>query len=269
MTTFKEFERDAWERKASRYPDTWGTLTIQPIEAVLDAAKVCAKTELLDCGCGPGHLAYRAVERGAIVTGCDYSKAMLRIANANYPKLNFHFEDAEALSFSGSSFDAVILNFLLLHVADQPRVLLEAKRVLKPMGRLVYSVWLPPAESPGLKLVFDAIAKYADTSVIPPAQDIFMFARADHAAEFLKLNGFSNIKFQRFETYWQVPTAEAFFSAVQAGTRMGGMIELQKPEIKVQIRQSIDAALSNCQTLEGYIIPTPSIIVSAQKESAN
>ena len=136
LNTFKGFEATAWERKADRYDETWGSFTSQSIEAALDMAEVHSSVTLLDCGCGPGHLCFRALQRGAVVTGCDYSHKMLGIAQSLYPHINFCHADAEAIPFESNIYDAVILNYLLLHVASPDRALREAHRVLKPGGRL-------------------------------------------------------------------------------------------------------------------------------------
>lgn len=265
---FKKFEEEAWEQKASKYNDTWGTVTSQPNNAILELLNIKLGMSLLDCGCGPGHFSSLASQKGARVTGCDYSNAMIDIARRNYPELNFVKEDAESLSFKDNTFDAIVLNYLLLHVADQEKVILESERVLKVDGRLVLTLWLPPSESPGLKLIFDAIMKYADMSVIPPAQDIFKFSDTSYATSFLIQSGFRDVELQRFETKWKVDTFGAFFYALQAGTRIGGMIDLQKAEVKEQIRSFMEQEIRHFQTAEGFEIPTPSIIVNARKSLA-
>lgn len=262
---FKTFEHAAWEQKAHRYQDTWGQLTAQPIETVLDIAQVKEGIKLFDDGCGPGHLCSAASRRGAYVVGGDASVAMIEIAQKNYPELEFVIQDAEALTLPLKSFDVVILNYLLLHVADQPKVLTEASKILKDNGCLVFTLWMPPAESPGLRLIFEAIKEYADTSVIPPAQDIFMFSNESYTKDFLLENGFTEIKASRFETYWDIPDKETFFSAVQAGTRMGGMIELQKESVKEKIKEKILGELDSFKEEGGYRVSTPSVIFSARK----
>lgn len=265
MNEFKHFESAAWERKAFAYNDTWGTVTSQPIEAVLNAAGIQAGTTLLDCGCGPGHLCHQASLRKAVVTGCDYSGKMIEIAQALYPHIDFRHGDAEALPFESCCFDVVVMNYLLLHVPDQRRVLQEAWRVLKPEGQLIYTMWCAPEESPGLSLIFKPLKQYADMSVIPPAEDIFMFSCPDKAKDFLSTHGFCDVSTQRFETAWHLHNAEMFFEAVQAGTRMGGLIELQQSDIKHKIENSVLNDIQRFRLGERFKIPTPSIIVSACK----
>lgn len=265
MSDFKEFERDAWEKKAALYRETWGTASIQTIETVLDRANLSQGAKLLDCGCGPGDLCHAASERGATVIGCDYSTHMVKLAKSNYPNISFVHEDAENLTFADASFDAVTLNYLLLHVADQWKVLLEAKRVLRPQGQMVFALWMPPNASPGFSIIFQAIKKYADTSVIPPAQDLFLFANESYAKQYLTEVGFSNITTEQFPTYIEVKDADQFFSFIQSGTRIGGTIELQSSEIKEKIKNKISREIEQFKNNGSYILPIPSIIVSAIK----
>ena len=264
METFKEFERKAWETKAARYDQTWGTVSAQTIDELLNLAGLEKGVSFLDCGCGPGHLCHRASMSGAEVVGCDYSHEMVKLASEAYPGLRFEHQDVENLTYTSQSFDVVTLNYLLLHLENQGRALLEAARVLKPGGRLLFSLWLPPAESAGLRLMFSAVKQYADISVIPPAQDIFLFADQEYSKSFLQEQGFSKVSFHRVENYWNVADADEFFTAVQAGTRIGGTIDLQTAEVKEKIRQDIAGNIDEYRKDGRYVIPTPSVIIRAE-----
>ena len=265
MTTFKEFERDAWEAKAGRYQTTWGPVTAQSIPAVLALARVGPGTKLLDIGAGPGALCFEAAALGAVPTGCDYSAEMVRIASERYPTVPFFQEDAEALSFGDSSFDAVTMNYLLLHLADPERALQEAVRVLRIGGRLVYSHWCKPADSAGLGLIFDAIKAYGDTSVIPPAGEIFRFSDPEVARQVLSASGLRDIHHEVFEGFWKVDTADEFFVAVQAGTRMGGLVDLQTRPVKELIRRQIAERIEVYRDGVGFKVPMPSLLASGSK----
>lgn len=265
MNDFKEFEKQAWEAKAARYDHTWGNVSNQIVTPLLDKLEPVEGLKLLDCGCGPGHLCGEAMARGAIVTGCDYSEQMVTIAKENYARGKFESQDAENLTYEDGSFDIVTMNYLLLHVADQRKTLLGGKRVLKKGGRLVFSIWLSPSESPGLALMFQPVKDFADLSVIPPAEDIFTFSNAEYCQEFLSGNGFADIECERVETYWDIKQPEDFFNGVQAGTRIGGTIDLQKSEIKEQIKNSIMTEIEQFKVGARYLIPTPSLLVIANK----
>ena len=112
---FAEFERAGWERAAPRYEVCW-TDTVLFVEALLDAAAVRAGSGLLDVACGPGFVSEAAAARGARPVGVDVAAAMVERARARCPDLAFVVGDALRLPFPDASFDAVTINFGILHV---------------------------------------------------------------------------------------------------------------------------------------------------------
>ena len=108
-----------------------------------------AQMRVLDVATGTGLIAAAAAERGASeVVGVDMSQAMLDlcapVAKAHPGVVTFVLGDAEKLPLPDASFDAVILGFVLLHLPEPSKALSEAFRVLKPGGKVAYSVWEPP-----------------------------------------------------------------------------------------------------------------------------
>ena len=99
----------------------------------------------LDIGSGPGFLAHEmAAEVGpdGRVEGVDLSDSMLAIAGARQPApgaapVGFRRGDALALPFPDASFDAITSTQVMEYVADVPAALAEARRVLRPGGRLL------------------------------------------------------------------------------------------------------------------------------------
>lgn len=96
---------------------------------------------LLDLGAGTGRNA-PCYPEGAAVTAVDLSPAMLARAARRVARSGRTAEcavmDARRLEFPAASFDACVSTFLfcVLPDADQPAVLAEVRRVLKPGGRL-------------------------------------------------------------------------------------------------------------------------------------
>jgi ubiquinone/menaquinone biosynthesis C-methylase UbiE len=91
------------------------------------------------------------------VTGVDFSPAMLAFANARVPNAVFIRADAQELPFDNEEFDIIVSNLGVCHVPDQPRALLEARRVLGRGGRFAMTVWCGPDVSPCFEIVYDAI----------------------------------------------------------------------------------------------------------------
>ncbi len=92
-----------------------------------------------DLGCGTGTLAAALAPHVAHVHAIDGSPAMLATARARLAGLgNVTLTEGalESLPLPDACLDAAVLLLVLHHVADPARVLAEARRVLRPNGRL-------------------------------------------------------------------------------------------------------------------------------------
>jgi len=74
----------------------------------------------------------------------DFSENLIEIAKKRYPQLKFRTADALNLPFSPNFFDKVFSIAVLHHIPSKGlrlKFLTEIKRVLKPGGSLVVTVW--------------------------------------------------------------------------------------------------------------------------------
>lgn len=99
---------------------------------------------VLDLGCGNGRYYEFFKDRNIGYIGVDNSESLIKIAKEKYPKARFQIEDALALSFSDNYFDKIYSIAVLHHIPSQKlrmQFLKEAKRVLKPKGKIIITVW--------------------------------------------------------------------------------------------------------------------------------
>jgi SAM-dependent methyltransferase len=98
--------------------------------------------EVLDAGMGPGRLTAELDQRGWTVWGVDGSPSMVALARTRVPEASERLLEAriERLPFGDDHFDAVVSTGVLGYVDDLEVALRELTRVLRPRGRLVFSV---------------------------------------------------------------------------------------------------------------------------------
>ena len=103
-----------------------------------EALAVRAGERVLDIGSGPGLLAAELAQEGAQVVGIDPSESMLAMARRReIAGTEFKAGDALSLPVPDASFDAAVSTQVLEYVEDVAGALREARRALKPGGRLL------------------------------------------------------------------------------------------------------------------------------------
>jgi ubiquinone/menaquinone biosynthesis C-methylase UbiE len=264
---FTEFEHRGWQRVADKYDSTWASSTRQFILPLLDAAAVGANMSLLDVGCGPGYVAAAAAERGAQPVGLDFSSAMVAVAGEKFHALEFSEGDAQDLPFADETFDRVVANFSLLHMADPELCFAEACRVLKPGGRFGFTTWARKEENPFIQLVDDAIQAHADLKVdLPAGPQYYLFENEEEFRSALTRAGFDgasmNFKVHRIE--WQVPSARFIFEAeLKAGVRTAGLLARQTPAVLRAIQSGLESAIQKYAKSDGsFAVPQAAYIVA-------
>ena len=264
---FWTFEHTAWERSARSYHNFWTRLTSQAIEGLLSAVQRGDTTRTLDVATGTGNLAQAAGRKGMRVVGIDFSTAMLAQAQKQYPDVDFCEGDAEVLPFADNSFDAVVINFGLLHFGNPEQALGEAYRVLRPDGRIGFTVWTTPDTAIGFQIMLRAIENHGDPNVsLPEGPPFFRFSDPVESEQTLRTIGFIDPSITAVQQTWRLSSPDDLFVAFYEGTaRTGGLLRAQSRVILNVIRTAVIKAASAYEKDGGVEIPMPAILTSAQK----
>lgn len=118
---------------------------VRMLDQYLDAMKIDEAEHVLDLGCGTGVATRRICARKDFTGSChgiDLSGYLIDAASRFAEQENlsgrtrFEAGDTHSLDIADSSYDAVVAHTLFSHVDDPLAVLAEAKRVVRPGGRI-------------------------------------------------------------------------------------------------------------------------------------
>lgn len=189
-------------------------------------------SDLLEIAAGTGAVT-RAVAAlltaGVRYVATDLNEPMLAVARQRQgedPRMSWQQADALALPFEDSAFDIVCCQFGAMFFPDRSKGYAEAKRVLKPDGAYLFSVWDRIEDN-----VFADDATITLGKMFPDNPPLFM-ARTPHGYHDkavikadLERAGFKDISIETLTAMSRGPTAEYVAIAYCQGTPLRGEIE--------------------------------------------
>lgn len=268
LNAFREFEVRGWEKASEPYHRFVSPITRRVIDPLLDVARVAPGARVLDVATGPGHVAGRARERGAVVIGVDISAPMVALASKLYPGIEFRQADAENLPFGDASFDAVVSNFILGHLARPDHAVVELVRVLRRDGFLALSWWDVPerARIPGLFV--EAVKEVgADLPAdLPPGPPMFRFSSDEALSELLTAAGLKDIEVRGVSFTHRISGSDELWDGLLTGTvRTAAMVFRQTKDTQRRIRVALDRLLQQHAAGNGFEIPVSVKIAAGRK----
>ena len=264
---FRDFEHAGWTSNVSEYEAAFARITSQAIGPLLDAVHLRRGARLLDVATGPGYVAAAAAERGARAVGIDFSASMVARARTVYPAVEFQEGDAEAIAFPDGAFDAVVMNFGMLHLARPERAMAEAARVLKPGGSFAFTVWAKPEDAVGFGIILKAIQAHGNLGVqLPQGPSFFRFSDPAECDRTLREAGFGNVSVVSIPQVWRFNAPDELFDAIyNGGVRIRAILRAQSSETLEAIRTAAREAAKRFSDQGVIDLPMPAILASAVK----
>jgi SAM-dependent methyltransferase len=143
--------------------DAFSFITFDGLNEIAELLAECHSGTLLDLACGRGGPGlWLARQIGADLTGVDFSPVGIEHAKSRAAdiapevRVDYVVADAANTSLPDDSVDGIVCIDAIQLMDDKSGVLAEARRVLKPAGRAVFTTWERPENLPDLAALFDA-----------------------------------------------------------------------------------------------------------------
>lgn len=197
---------EQYEAWAQVYDWVWARYLNQTLPVLQRSANVQSGEQVLDLACGTGELVRRVhgAVPGAEIVGVDLAPAMVERARSKLGErsgLRFEQGDVHALPFGDEAFDAVVCANTFHYFTQPEQVLAEARRVLRPGGRLVLLDWCRDFWT---CRVMDAVLSRID----PAYQTCYTLGELESLVEATSLRHRYDFRY-RFDGVWGMMVVEA------------------------------------------------------------
>jgi SAM-dependent methyltransferase len=230
---------------------------------------------ILDIAAGPGDTGFVAAglvgDEGKLIS-TDFAEEMVAAARSRAEKLgvsNVEFKtlDAEKMDLPDDHVNGVLCRWGFMLMLDPAAALAETRRVLRPDGRLAFSVWGGPAENPWVTLMGIVLTQRGT----PPQGDPWgpggMFSLSDHAHidELVRAAGYEDVTLEDMAVEWAFEDFDGFwsFQSELAGA-IAALLEGLDPTEVAEVRKDAEVAAQPFRSGPGYVFPGVTINVAAR-----
>jgi ubiquinone/menaquinone biosynthesis C-methylase UbiE len=261
----------AWEERADFVDRRAETLTGR----ILERAGLRPGARVLELASGPGGAGLAAAAlvgpEGDVVIS-DVVPAMAeaaarRAAARDLTNVRTAVLDLEAIDEPDAAFDVVLCREGLMFAVDPAASAGEIRRVLRPGGLAVVSVWGPRGRNPWLGVVFDVVGEELGRQLPPPGvPGPFALADADRLGALLASAPLDDVAIEEVDVPLRLESFDQWWTHM---TTLAGplatMLASLPPEPIDAIRKRLRDALDDYATTAGYELPGVALLASGRR----
>jgi ubiquinone/menaquinone biosynthesis C-methylase UbiE len=262
---------------AEMYEQFYGPIIFQPCaEILVGHAWPKPGENVLDLACGTGIVTRLVAEKvGSIgkVVGVDNNPNMLAAARhipaLQGAQIEWIEGDAGSMDLPGSSFDLVTCQQGLQFFTDPSAALANARRVLKPEGRIALALWRDIDHHPVYKPLTEIEAKHLEPLGLDYADIVapFSLGESNQIRTLLKEAGFTSIDIIPHSITIRAPYADTFIQNLEYAYAAVIPQFMEDPQAFWTYLEAVSSEmqpiLQNYRDGDGLVFPMPTYIATA------
>lgn len=233
-----------WAGVGEAYSASYAALCAGSFSAMRDALREPHGQTLLDVGSGDGTLAAAWSDAGWKATACEPEETMRTASRRLHPRIETVEGRLPDLPFADGSFDVVVANFVLNHVASPRASAAELRRVSR--GAVVATIWtLSPSWLWAEITARAGVAPFMG-SRLPDDED---FERtADGFAGALREAGLEHLEVTEIAWTWDA-APESLWRSVEGGVAGAGALYARlDPQERLRFRAAFEVVVEERST---------------------
>ena len=202
--------------------------------------------DVLEIACGTGLVTRRLRQRldpAVRLHASDLSEAMLAYARSHVPgAIEWHTADATALPFDAAAYAAVVCAFGIMFVPDKARAFRAMRRVLRPGGTLLFSVWQGIERNAHGRIASEVLERlFPGDPEMRGARVPYEFHDRELIRRLVRGAGFGPPRFDDVRIPIRAPSARHYATGIWRGTPRGLLLQNRGIDLEALIEQYAEA----------------------------